>query len=126
VRDHDVTTLTAAELDRVRRELAASLALARPVSPVRAPILAHISAIDTELARRSTSASQPGNTRVTNLPAPQDVARMTGLVREHQQWSVFWDTKYHLWRVAEDDPDSDLYAESPDAATIIGYIIAHS
>jgi hypothetical protein len=47
-------------------------------------------------------------------------------VREYQQWSVFWDTKYHLWRAAEDDPDSSLYAESPDAATVIRYITAHS
>ena len=53
MRDHDMTALTAAELDRVRRELAASLALAWPGSPVRAPILARISAIDAELARRS-------------------------------------------------------------------------
>jgi hypothetical protein len=52
VRDHDVTTLTSADLDRARRELAASLALARPGSPVRAPILARLSAIDTELAGR--------------------------------------------------------------------------
>jgi hypothetical protein len=51
---------------------------------------------------------------------------MTALLREHQQWSVFWDPKYHLWRAAEDDPDSDRYAESPDAATIMGYIAAHS
>jgi hypothetical protein len=53
VRDHDVTTLTAA-LDGGRRELAASLALARPGSPGRAPILARISAIDAELAGHST------------------------------------------------------------------------
>jgi len=26
----------------------------------------------------------------------------------------------------EDDPDSDLYAESPDAATVMGYITTHS
>jgi len=63
---------------------------------------------------------------VTNLPAPEDVARMTSLLREHPQWSVFWDPKYHLWRVAEDEPDSDLYAESSDAATITKYITAHS
>jgi hypothetical protein len=49
--------LTAAELDRARRELAASLALARPGSPVRAPILARISAIDAELAVRGTPAT---------------------------------------------------------------------
>ncbi len=36
------------------------------------------------------------------------------------------DKKYGLWRVAEDDPDSDLYAESSDADTVIGYITAHS
>jgi hypothetical protein len=51
---------------------------------------------------------------------------MTSLLREHPQWSVFWDPKYHLWRAAEDEPDSNLYAESPDAATITGYITAHS
>jgi hypothetical protein len=51
---------------------------------------------------------------------------MTSLLREHQQWSVFWDPKYHLWRAAEDDPDSELYAESPDAATIMRYIAARS
>ena len=40
MRDHDVTALTGRELEQARRELAASLALARPDSPVRAPILA--------------------------------------------------------------------------------------
>jgi hypothetical protein len=63
---------------------------------------------------------------VTDLPAPEDVARIAGLLREHQQWSVFRDPKYHLWRAADDDPDSDLYAAGPDAATIMGYITAHS
>ena len=63
---------------------------------------------------------------MTNLPAPEDIARITGLLRGYQQWSVFWDPKYRLWRAAEDDPDSDLYAESPDAATIMGYIAAYS
>jgi hypothetical protein len=52
---HDVTALTAAELDRAKRELAASLALARPGSPVRVPILARLTAIDTELATRTGS-----------------------------------------------------------------------
>jgi hypothetical protein len=53
VRDHDVTALTGGELKRARRELAASLALARPDSPVHAPILAQMKAIDAELAARS-------------------------------------------------------------------------
>ena len=63
---------------------------------------------------------------MTNQPAPEDAARITGIVREYQQWSVFWDPKYHLWRAAEDDPDSDLYAESSDAAIVIRYITTHS
>ncbi len=51
-RRYDASGLTAAELDRTRRELAASLALARPDSPARGPILAHLAAIDAELAAR--------------------------------------------------------------------------
>jgi hypothetical protein len=53
MRDHDVSGLTAAELERARRELAASLALARPDSLVRVPILAQLTVIDTELAGRA-------------------------------------------------------------------------
>jgi hypothetical protein len=63
---------------------------------------------------------------VTSLPAPGDAARIGSIVREHERWSVFWDKKYQVWRAAEDDPDSDLYAESPDADTVIRYISAHS
>ena len=58
MRDHDVTTLTGRELEQARRELAASLALARPGSPARVPILAQMTAIDAELASRS--GAQPG------------------------------------------------------------------
>lgn len=53
-REHDVTGLTSRELERAKRELQANLALARPDSPVRGPILAHMNAIDAELADRST------------------------------------------------------------------------
>jgi hypothetical protein len=52
VREPDVTALTLAELERARRELAASLALARPGSHVCVPIQAQLTAIDAELARR--------------------------------------------------------------------------
>ena len=52
VREHDVTVLTARELEQARRELAASLALARPGSHVCVPIKAQLTAIDAELARR--------------------------------------------------------------------------
>jgi hypothetical protein len=54
----DVSGLTADELDRIWRELQASLALARPGSPIRAPILAHLGAIEAELSGRA--AHQPG------------------------------------------------------------------
>jgi hypothetical protein len=39
---------------------------------------------------------------------------------------VFWDKKYALWRAGEDDPGSDLYAESPAADVVITYITGHS
>ncbi len=51
-RPPDVSDRTSRELERTRRELAASLALARPDSPARVPILAHMIAIDAELAGR--------------------------------------------------------------------------
>ena len=58
MREHDMTALTADELEAARRELAASLALARPGSPVLVPIRARMAAIDAELAGRT--AARPG------------------------------------------------------------------
>ena len=66
-RSHDVSGLTAAELQRTRRELQASLALARPGSAASVPILAHLSAIDTELAERSAGCG--GSRRPAGLDA---------------------------------------------------------
>jgi hypothetical protein len=60
IRPHDAGGLTAGELDRTRRELPASLAPARPDSPVRVPILAHLIAIDAELAGRGARTAEPG------------------------------------------------------------------
>jgi hypothetical protein len=57
MRNHDARNLTSGELDHARRELAASLALSRPGSPIRAPIQAQLSAIDTEVARRTQDAA---------------------------------------------------------------------
>ena len=45
---------------------------------------------------------------------------------QHPWWSAFWDKEYGVWRVAEDDPDSALYAESADAAEVLSYMAAHS
>lgn len=53
MRDHDVTGLTSRELEQATRELAASLALVRPGSPARVPILTQMTAIDAGLADRS-------------------------------------------------------------------------
>jgi hypothetical protein len=49
-RDHDVSEMTGAELERARRELEASLALARPGSMTSVPVMAQIRAIDAALA----------------------------------------------------------------------------
>jgi hypothetical protein len=61
-----VTALTGRELEQARRELAASLALARPGSPARVPILARMNAIDAELAQRTTEgkAGEPPGSRM--------------------------------------------------------------
>jgi hypothetical protein len=60
------------------------------------------------------------------LPAPGDAARLTCVLREYPRWSFFWDKRHGVWRAAEDDPDSALYAESRDLNTVIGYISAHT
>ena len=60
-----------------------------------------------------------------SMPAPGDAARLARVLPEHPRWSLFWDKKYGLWRAAEDDPGSPLYAESPDLDTVLGYIAAH-
>jgi hypothetical protein len=56
MRDHVVSGLTDGELEHASRELAASLALSRPDSPIRTPIQARMSAIDAELAERTRHA----------------------------------------------------------------------
>ncbi len=63
---------------------------------------------------------------MTFLPPPADAARVSCLLADQPRWSAYWDKKHGLWRVAEDDPDSDLYAESSDADAVISYIMAHA
>ena len=63
---------------------------------------------------------------MTVLPSLEDAARVSRFLADHLGWSAYCDKKYGLWRVAEDDPDSDLYAESSDADTVMGYITAHA
>jgi anti-sigma regulatory factor (Ser/Thr protein kinase) len=52
-RSHDVSELTDGELERIKRDLQASLALARPGAAACVPIRAHLSAVESELAERS-------------------------------------------------------------------------
>ena len=69
-----------------------------------------------------TGSAQPP---AASRPCPEDAARIASFVREHPSWSVFWDKHWGLWRVAEDDPDSSLYAASADAGVVIGYMRRH-
>jgi hypothetical protein len=59
MRDHDVSSLTVGQLELARRELRASLALARPDSPARIPITTQLHAIDAEIAARAAFATGP-------------------------------------------------------------------
>ena len=43
-----------------------------------------------------------------HLPSPTATLAVTAFVREHPCWTAFWDKRHGLWRVTQDDPDSDL------------------
>ncbi len=58
------------------------------------------------------------------LPDRDDALRIAAFLDEHDGWSAFWDRRYGVWRVSEDDPDSELYAEDADAGRVIGYMSA--
>ena len=61
---------------------------------------------------------------MTKLPTPYAAARIAAFLDDHLSWSAWWDKRYGLWRVAEDDPQSELYAESRNADVVIRYISA--
>ncbi len=63
---------------------------------------------------------------MTAIPAPADAERLARFLPGHPRWSVFWDKHHAVWRAAEDDPDSALYAESADLDTVLSYITAHA
>jgi hypothetical protein len=63
---------------------------------------------------------------LTRLPTPHAAARIAAFLAEHLSWSAFWDKRDGVWRVSENDPDSDLYAESREADVVIQYMAAHS
>lgn len=70
-RDHDVTLLSTAELEFTMRALRANLGLITPDSPAHVPILAHLRAIDAELAGRAGSRqARAGQRHDGILPGP--------------------------------------------------------
>ena len=58
------------------------------------------------------------------LPDRDDALRIAAFLDEHAGWSAFWDRRYGVWRVSEDDPGSELYAEDADAGRVIDYMSA--
>jgi hypothetical protein len=59
-------------------------------------------------------------------PPAADAARLAAFLDRRPGWSAFWDKRYGLWRAAEDDPASVLYAETPDPDAVIAYITGRS
>lgn len=60
-----------------------------------------------------------------SLPTAYTVAQIAAFLAEHLGWTAFWDKRHGVWRVSEDDPDSELYAVSRDADTVIRYMTAN-
>ena len=63
---------------------------------------------------------------MTKLPDHGDARRIAAFLESHPGWSAFWDKRDGVRRVAEDDPSSQLYAESASAETVIDYMATHS
>jgi hypothetical protein len=63
---------------------------------------------------------------MTKLPDHGDALRIAAFLESHPGWSAFWDKRDGVWRVAEDDPSSQLYAESASAETVLDYMATHS
>jgi hypothetical protein len=76
-----------------------------------------------ELEAQEPTAADVGK---PDLPSPHAAARIAALLADHLAWSAFWDKRYQVWRVAENDPESGLYAESHNADAVIKYMAAIS
>jgi hypothetical protein len=63
---------------------------------------------------------------MTGLPERGDALRIAAFLESHPEWSAFWDKRDGVWRVTEDDPDSDLYAEHANADRVIDFMTTHS
>ena len=63
---------------------------------------------------------------MTKLPDHGDALQLAAFLEDHLGWSAFWDKQERVWRVAEDDPASELYAKDADVGHVIDYIVTHS
>ena len=57
---------------------------------------------------------------------PRQLAQLADFTRANPQWSFFWDKRYRVFRVTEDNPDSDLYEENADPDKVLAYMAAHT
>ena len=79
-----------------------------------------------------TAATMAAVLHAVSLPWPRcpppaaAAARLAAFLDGRPGWSAFWDKRYCLWRAAEDDPASALYAETPDPDAVIAYITSRS
>ena len=62
----------------------------------------------------------------TSLPTPTPLPESPRSSPNTCPWSAFWDKREGVWRVSENDPDSELYAVSRDADTVLRYMAANS
>lgn len=85
-RDHDVGQLTTAELEVTMRELRANLNLISADSQAHVPILAHMRAIDAELAGRAGNQQPRGSQRHDSgiLPSPSPATLPGGVDRDKE------------------------------------------
>jgi hypothetical protein len=63
---------------------------------------------------------------MSNPLTPQQIARLQDFVRSNPQWSVFFDKRYGVFRVSDDDPGSDLYEENDELDKVLAYMTMHS
>ena len=76
--------------------------------------------------RAGRASERAGREHMTRLPGHGDVLRMAAFLESHPGWSAFWDKRDGVWRAAEDDPSSELYAEDADATRVIDYMATHT
>ena len=95
IRDHDVSQLTTAELERAKRDLHTNLGLITPGSPTHAPIQAHMRAIDAELAERAEKQKANGSAAVFTGTEPMSCDPLTALSNEYgADWKVWNPGRY--------------------------------